>query len=332
MVLAASCGGAKESDEPRHDSTWTVKAADGSGSVPLHTYNTGTMYELTVPDGTEVKIITKHGNAYAGNIRYEVEYEGGKYYVVDANIDNETAASKAERAASRRKSSMRWPIQILKTLAFAGLLILSFKRNKARSLKYYNEYYNRKGREFPWLDNWLKQNSGIPLDRATGDSGAATVLTIVIFIASYFLAAIFIRSNAAGEIFMTALPVAACEVIGFIMIRKKDQSAIQSTSGIMLECPSCHCPHSWTMLFSQNIVESQSTTETTTTTTQTDQYGSKSSKEEKSYRTVYAGRVIKDFKCENCGQTEHMDYTDAWGAPPDVKAHHYNPPARYMHG
>ena len=285
---------------------------------------------LHVPDGTEFKTGLKFGN------RFRVNHGDGNYEVEIAHFAEETAESIAERKKSKSRSGSRWLIQIAKTAVFVGLLVFMYKRNKTRSKKYYQAYYDKKRSEFAWLDNWLKGYPDIAADRAGEDSGFVTIFTIVAFIVSYLIAAFFIKSRNVGEIVMIALPVVFCELLGLYTIRKKGQSTYESEKGLKLECPSCSCPHSYWMLQKENIVESE---ETTTETIKREGYGKgdffdsalegfKKDGTEKNVTVVYAGRSIKDFKCANCGHTEHNEYNERWvnSRPADEGKNVYNPP------
>jgi len=93
--------------------------------------------------------------------------------------------------------------------------------------------------------------------------------------------------------------------------------------GLTLECPKCHCPHSWVMTFRQHHVESRS--ETTTTTTYVRESDG-ATKRTESTKISYSGTTIRDFKCLNCDHTEHNRYDVGWKERPSEEPVNYNPP------
>jgi len=107
--------------------------------------------------------------------------------------------------------------------------------------------------------------------------------------------------------------------------------------GLTLECPSCHCPHSWGMYRKELIVDKvEVKTNVNTMFLNDDLAVQKAFREKKVIEALYSGRSIKDFKCQNCGHTEHNEYDTEWKfehmiGKADVRAslakvYEYNPP------
>ncbi|MCL2763103.1 MAG: hypothetical protein FWD36_07870 [Treponema sp.] len=129
----------------------------------------------------------------------------------------------------------------------------------------------------------------------------------------------------------------------FLRIAQPNEMPIQEiwsteVPSFTLECPSCHCPHSWVMTRFQNILQGSSTTKVTTTTTRhnsADDYGGgfigqlaagSSTSTSTTSNTSYCGRADKDFKCLNCGHTLHENTSHIWDSYPNQDEYMYDPP------
>jgi hypothetical protein len=225
---------------------------------------------------------------------------------------------------------------------------LQYILNRIAATKTYNAYYARKRREFPWLDNWIKEK-GINPASTRGNSAANTPLIGVViayfgialvggivlnFIirSLYTMIALGAGANPSGivdAIFFNVGQVIAI-IIGVLVSQhiwnekiKKPSDEGQIT-GLTLECPKCHCPHAWVELFSQRTVEGKSRTTTTTTYVRESDGATKRTESSKEY---YYGTAIKDFKCLNCNHTHHGEYHETWDdTRPNEKPVYYDPP------
>ena len=113
--------------------------------------------------------------------------------------------------------------------------------------------------------------------------------------------------------------------VDIVAIRAKDTFGkdphCEPEQGLTLECPSCGCPHSWVLLHVEEIVENKETN-----------YHLNGRGGEKTDSIYFTGRSIKDFKCLNCGHTQHNEYDEEWRWPRDRKddkeseQYDYDPP------
>ena len=226
-----------------------------------------------------------------------------------------------------------------------------FFRNRIKKIpnKTFNEYYDKKRQEYPWLDEWLKVNSNEPENRALGATFWAGIISPVLFviiriIVNWILFDKILLGFASGNaamydvmwgfprhlvnvisIFPALLIVAPFAAIIMSKMKINPADAGNPENHLTLECPFCHCPHSWEMTFKQNIVDDEVTTTTTTTTTTegggTDFISSAlnpgSTKTRKSTSTHFEGRVIREFRCLNCEKTKRTVSEQSWGKMPD---------------
>jgi hypothetical protein len=136
-----------------------------------------------------------------------------------------------------------------------------------------------------------------------------------------------------------AVAILIAVIINRLMTKKSKSSPDYepSDNGISLECPSCHCPHSWVMVKSQNIVEKVETKTTTTTRTPSaESYGGgaigqafagASSSTSTSVHHTYKGKFYKLFECLNCGKTQKTEGKKTWeDEEPNQDVVEYNPP------
>jgi hypothetical protein len=216
-------------------------------------------------------------------------------------------------------------------LIIIGVFIFLFIRNKNRSLNAYTAYYKSKRQQFTWLDKWINDNIDPSPLRAESDSIWKNILSSVLFLAIVIIGSLFFRSLI-GQIIVIVLGFLAAFFIG----RKKaiDPAYLPTEAGLTLECPSCGCPHSWVMLNKENIVEGYEKTTKSTTKIREDGAGSDwgfgrgtVSSTKKEVTVVCSGKSIKDFKCLNCGKTEHNVYEMEWtNKVPDTGLQKFDPP------
>jgi TPR repeat protein len=65
------------------------------------------------------------------------------------------------------KENCMWFIIVLVIIAAVVFFFIKWnKKNKAKKLPVYADYYARKRQEFPWLDNWIKENGDPSEERA----------------------------------------------------------------------------------------------------------------------------------------------------------------------
>ena len=229
-----------------------------------------------------------------------------------------------------------WILKVLLVLAaIIGGFILINKLNKIRAKKPYADYYAKKRKEFPWLDNWINENVNPAELRANEGASSSTVVSIILFVIFGVIGGIILLFS--GSLVAFFVSVAIGLGIGELMARKnlKDPTILENEEvGLTLECPSCGCPHSWVLLEEENVVEE---IETTTETTTRSGYGQgdfidwsmegfKQNGTTVKETTVYYGRTERDFKCENCGHTEHNEYKAFWKYEPNSQHIVHNPP------
>lgn len=228
---------------------------------------------------------------------------------------------------------------IVQLAAIVGFIVM-FRRNKTRTLRNYTAYYAKKRREFPWLENWIKQNLDPTEIRAKEGASTGNLLSGIVFIAICIIANIFFGTNFIVVLITVALAFLAAELVARHFAKNPGAYGGRIEEGLTLECPSCGCPHSWVMTHKEVIVENKETTTKTTTRTGhgnpdlfEQMMGMKGDGVEKKITIVYTGRSIKDFKCQNCGHhTEGNEYDERWEYNNEVKdepeswERDYNPP------
>jgi hypothetical protein len=118
-----------------------------------------------------------------------------------------------------------------------------------------------------------------------------------------------------------------------------DNGQEKSVEGLTLECPSCHCPHSWVMPQKEVFVDEHEGSITTTTTRKGYGQGDVVSSLFEGFKSdgtttkttethVYNGREFRDFKCLNCGHhTERNEFKASWsGSRPEEGMRYFDPP------
>ena len=318
--------------ELKNGHVYYLKSTDGSGQVPLYDkYKSST--NLYIPEGRTVfcRGFSSHDDDKVGITLSPVgEYEDKMYYVYKENIGEETERSK--RVGSGVGLALL--IQFGKTGLIVLLIVLMYKRNKYRSVPKYKTYYNAKRKQFPWLVKWLKNYPEIEKEKSIAEASttalASTLSVIGILLLGMFVSFIIGFGGFLTEILCIVGAVVISELISRRWSNSKNPGILSVTGdeGLTLECPSCGCPHSWTLLGTQDFIKDISTSEKTITTTMSDG----SEKVEKRTLTVYYGRHTNDFKCDNCGHTIHGDEERSWvDDPPSTDYIKRDPPKRLIY-
>ncbi|MCL2801894.1 MAG: thioesterase family protein [Treponema sp.] len=240
--------------------------------------------------------------------------------------------------------------------------ILFYLRNRSNALRIYSNYYREKRSKFTWLENWIKEHKTDPAKvRATENTVYTIILAAALFVGISIIGGIVLDFiiQKGTEIFLAASNLVANELeymlymsigsvlailIAMIISQRVWKSRFKDVrDGGALECPTCECPHSWVMLYKLNVIDNIILEKTTTTTTKTqsaDSFGggfigglaanaSSESSTVKSTFTIFEGRVISDYKCNNCGHTQRDEYNSKWFGKknrPDETEHFFDPP------
>ena len=256
-----------------------------------------------------------------------------------------------------------------KNLVLIAIAIILYFRNMVTALGEYGRYYKDKRRKFQWLDNWIKERRINPAKTRAYEAvnfpmigfgiaylgiafvGGGILNFVIRFLSeSYLIQHRLVPNDFEHFLYMhigTILSIIAAVIVGQKMwAGELDNPAYSpSEAGLSLECPSCHCPHSWVLLRRQSTVEKEwqekRTVKTTTTkTVSADAYGggfigqmfaSASSGSRTSTRTeitnYYSGKTHRDFECRNCGKTSSNVYEETWvDKRPDENEAVFNPP------
>ncbi|MCL2186912.1 MAG: hypothetical protein FWB86_13825 [Treponema sp.] len=215
------------------------------------------------------------------------------------------------------------------TLIGWGLIIVVFfvlfRRNKTRSLSAYKAYYTKKRREYPWLENWIKENIDPAPIRAKESTSSGNLWSVIIFLVVVVIGSFIARQNIPLQIISLVAAFVAGELAGRKFFAGKPEKLLREREGgLFLECPYCHCPHSWVMTEIDNTVEGKTAEGVKTTTTVkgggTDWgfgAGDKVSSETKITSVYWYGKSVQDFKCLNCGKTEQMTFSRHWPVEPN---------------
>jgi hypothetical protein len=324
----------------------TVKAADGSGQVALYGLAGGGPVHF-VPDGTEFKLGTVV-HFPDNEPRVKVPYENEEYYINRKDVAGETAASIAEReataAATSRELNTNHFIGWVFVVLFIAGCIMYRKMVTKKIIQRFAAYYREKRAQFPWLENWIAENTDPEPPRVAAEIKSAGILPLIIFaalsIAVYvILRVIHVTPMTTRSLIQGAIMAGIFIVIFIIALRSVDPSSAQNGrlygtawSELWLECPSCGCPHAWTLLDNQFIVQGKTTKTTITEKWKENEDGKREfgSTERKVKKQVsWYGRQICNFKCDNCGHTLHKDEDQTWNFfPGDDSVIVYNPPVR----
>jgi len=248
---------------------------------------------------------------------------------------------------------MRFLFEIIMWAVVVFVFIKQSKKDEAlakeKAMKIYGDYYTKKRQEFTWLEKWIKDHIDPTEIRASVDAGgniflAGVVFIVLTFILGWVLKGVFFKLTYEKpemvKVLIDAIRIAIAFVLASfvrkIIVKKQktnDPSILEPTQGLTLECPSCHCPHSWVMVKEKNIVDGTSTMTTTKTTTikggGTDWgfgAGDRVVTSKKIKTLSHNGTAVRDFKCLNCGHTEHNEYNESWSEYPDEDAKTFNPP------
>jgi hypothetical protein len=311
-----------------NNTDWIVKAKDKSGSVMLYGNADAKTFQTTIPDGSVVK-----GTESAGSVIgesgwpeyiYKVEYEGKTYYIKEKDLRKQTKGSKAVLAEGNREFKDRKKKEWQQFGIWLGMVAVVFTGlyfwNRTRTIRALRKYYAKKRREFQWLDNYIKQKGDPSVNRAVNDSAQSVVMSIFVSIVLMIITYLIGKLNFTVVMVYMAISIVICVIMGIKNTVSPGKLYYLDIQDLTLECPSCHCPHSWGMKSKEVTVESEATI---VETTKRDGY------EDKTERggTAYGVKTIIDFVCLNCGHSElneyHTQHRD--GRPSDEGMNRYNP-------
>jgi len=255
-------------------------------------------------------------------------------------------------------------------LIMSVVMLIIFFGNITAASRSFGAYYKEKRAKFPWLEKWIKERRVNP---ARTRANEATNNSIALFAIMYLGISIIlgwilnsiVRLIVEKGFSVHLLPsdwkyilytnIGSVLAIIFAIIVSTKASKLTAESpeisgsdyGIDLECPSCHCPHSWVLVREQDIVEDEKIEKITTTTTSResgDNYGggaigemfaSATSRSSTStiIITTAIGKLHKYFQCLNCGNTKRTEESKNWkykeweyDKKPRENAIEYNPP------
>jgi len=166
-------------------------------------------------------------------------------------------------------------------LAIVALIVLIIirktKASKARKIPVYTEYYARKRVEFPWLENWIKENGDPSVERASEFMASKDPSDYVCF-----------RNGDTEHGLTLECPSCGCPH-SWVMTEK--EVIVETKSEKIKEITTTRKGAGEDWGFGRGDV--------TTRSSKFDGY-------------VYTGRSIKNFKCLNCGHTEQNEYNEEW--------------------
>ena len=253
---------------------------------------------------------------------------------------------------------MKFLFDLLKIIPFVatwgGILFFWYKMSDAKiqnkALVEYKKYYEKKRSEFTWLDNYIKEKGNPSKDRSSlqGRSGTRMWATGA-FIIVFFIAFLISR-KIAGSMFpvessritdfpsyiiwllnfelKTILAGAAGVFVSMMVttwkLKEKDDNPgdFRAEPGLTLECPTCHCPHSWVLLDTQFVLEEEVRNREVTMRRSSgglDHYSSK-------VNLSFKGTTVKNFKCLNCNATHRGEFDSTWTSAPTGEITVYDPP------
>jgi hypothetical protein len=348
MALFAQSNGDKPIDV-KAGRTYIVKSADGSGKVPI--YDISDNIRMYVPDGTEL-YATHRPNPISGKVQVRSTNKDDKStssevkglaFVARANFGEETPASIASRERNKGSNSIRFSVVLFNWALLMGGCFFIRKRNKNAYKKIYAEYYMQKRKEYPWLDAWLKDYEE-PADvrayflAAYGFDIAIKVFVVIGLVVSFV-----------GIIILPNTIISHIATIGTIVLTLFISSKIWAWSikakpatdngmqPLTFECPACHCPHSWGKIAERNIVAGANSETITETTEKWDEdasgnrvFGSTSFDTKRDKITVYKGKIIHDYKCENCGHKHHDENLGLWESMPNIEPQYFDDPVKAL--
>jgi len=221
---------------------------------------------------------------------------------------------------------MRILFQLFQLAVAVGFFFLLYKWNKTRTSRALKKYYAKKRREFSWLDNFIKQNGDPSESRAGDDSYKNVIFAVLVFLVLVIINFIFGKESIVNTLVYLAISAGVCIIMGIKTAVNPGKYYDLDIQDLTLECPSCHCPHSWGITAKEVIVENEATI---VETTKRDGYND----ETEEVATVYGVKTLIDFICLNCGHTEHNEYHSQHknSRPSDEGMNTYNPPKFAVH-
>ncbi|MDR0301966.1 MAG: sel1 repeat family protein [Treponema sp.] len=203
-----------------------------------------------------------------------------------------------------------------------GVYILFNKRDKTRTVRAYAAYYEKKRKEFPWLEKWIQDN-GDPSAKVAVDEASFRLSKILYFVMcgiAVIIAGSFPTFIAA--VILIGLAYLICEKMGQKSSKNPGDYSNGMEAGLTLECPSCGCPNSWGMIRKEVQYLSYKMEE--------NKFAEKNERV-----TTYNTKVWRDFECLNCGHTTQTERTATetmienqreQRTAPDDYIQEYNPP------
>jgi hypothetical protein len=277
IFLASAAIFAQTDPEPlaiKKGRTYTVISTDGSGTVPLHSLR---QLVFTVPEGTDFTAVGITGSKKEPTGIFVQHGKDKTWYSIPAENLVASKALGAGASGILNSGYFTWGLII------AGFFSLSVIR-KRKMKKTFIDYYDNKRKAFPWLETYLGKHPNTVkwrLELARFEDASTMFSVIVFFVA---LAVFYLISEAtflgsftglARSLIETTLIVVAI-LLGSIV--GKDRSVKPGfvetiEKGLTLECPSCHCPHPWEIIYKKITFIERKTTKTTSHTYEVNKEG-----------------------------------------------------------
>ena len=231
------------------------------------------------------------------------------------------------------------------------ILAIQYFINRIAATKSFNAYYKEKRKQFPWLDNWIKDNKVKPASTRANSAANSPLFWIALayiiiafiggYIANFIIGGltswILDSANVTPPKFIEALymyvgqfaAIVAAVIVAQRMwnqhVKNPDAESQVAGQALTLECPKCHCPHSYVQTFCQYTVTGK------TTTTETTTYVRESDGDTKRYeskKVEYKGTSIQDFVCLNCNHKHRAHNNNVYfgNERPNEAPVNYNPP------
>ena len=319
---------------------YTTRSTDGSGTIPLRRNDGGERGE-TMPAGVEFQVTGKDSI----NNRIRLTYEGNDYSIPVENIvaDSGKKPAKVKMARTADKNIIDFLVFVF-LVAFAGIIVYYKKTYPGKAKAAFQKYYDRKRKEFAWLDNWINQHTedGGIVNARTEDlvsSGFTGVwLWTIIGAVVAILLSFFVPGKITGAV--VSFLIMSLSLLNAYRISQKEISnpGTYANSNVYdslltLECPSCHCPHSWGVIDCFNVVNHKEivTKKTTRKGYNNNDFvdsvlnGFKQDGTTSKTTVTYYGTSTKNYLCDNCKHTLNHQGEEEWGHEPIEGLQKFNP-------
>jgi len=214
-------------------------------------------------------------------------------------------------------------------VVFIAILAVMYRVFKKNARKIFIDYYTQKRAQFPWLEEWIENNTNPALpraDAATMNAISSTFwYTIIGCIVLGFLLSKFLNLPIGVE-FVILLAVIFGSLKYAERLIKCPSYEATADPELTLECPSCGCPHAWQMVHMDVKVHEWETVDNSTTTKTWEEdasgkkvFGSEKTKTNIRITTYYTCNVKTDFECSNCGHAKQTEAVETW----DRKGKHH---------